>query len=101
MRGKKSVKDEAAARLEALMDYINTSLSHESAQGNVEYIIKGEAGNWTISLSGSVCHGYDNDGNADFRGIDELLRTDRWSGSALLEVVGQIERVVNGTKGYE
>ena len=84
----------------SLQKTINSSLSDESAQGNVDVVINFSSKDnlWFASVSGSLCSGYDNNGVALWRDVDDVLNTTEWSSNDLFTLICNIHDTISSAK---
>ena len=73
--------------------YVNRSLSHQTAEGNVAFLLASK--DWSVRASGQVCSGVDASGAPFWRQADELFEGDhRWSANSPFELIELISRAI-------
>lgn len=84
---------------------INSSISHESAEGNVEFKCKvpEEGDKWSVTVCGDVCIGFDSDGAAEFESASERIFNgdDSWEDSDAEKLISTMERLYSKMKRIE
>ena len=104
-KNKKEKGEIIQKRLDEIAAGINSGISHESAQGNVEFKCKvpGAGGRWSVTVTGDVCIGYDSDGTAEFDSASERIfhGDDSWEDSYPEKLISTIERLYSKMKQIE